>query len=88
MIENLDLISEYDDDLSSALEHEAAWKSREADLLTQSRPRQRNSDENYTDPDMNSVGSEATIIKHIGEDNESDEVLRPRKPQKPKKTKK
>ncbi len=29
MIENLDLISDYGDDLSLVMEQEAAWKSRE-----------------------------------------------------------
>ena len=29
MIENLDLLSDYGDDLSLAMEQEAAWKSRE-----------------------------------------------------------
>ena len=47
MIENLDLISDYGDDLSLAMEQEAAWKSREVDLLT-NRPRLKKKSMNLT----------------------------------------
>jgi hypothetical protein len=91
MIENLDLIDDYGDDLSFAIAQEAAWKSREVDLLTQRPPRQGDTGEVYKDPDVNSVDSETTMIKRYDEESDNEVVLKPakqKKQEKPKKQKK
>ncbi len=90
MIENLDLISDYGDDLSLAMEQEAAWKSREVDLLTNKPRLKKEIDEPYKDPDINSVGSEAAMIKRYDEDSDNEVILKPAKSKnfsKPKKQK-
>ena len=79
MIENLDLIDDYGDDLSFAIAQEAACKSREVDLLTQRPPRQRDTDEVYKNPDVNSVGSETAMIKRYDEESDNEVVLKPAK---------
>lgn len=91
MIENLDQIPDFDDYIPVELEPENLLKSREADLFT-NRPRLKKEINKTTkDPDVNSVGSEATMIKRYDEESDNEVVLKPPKttnPPKPKKQEK